>query len=258
MNSVLSLEQMREKAPSVFADKPKHHLTDKYSFIPTSDLVQTLGEAGWYPVKAQQSRSHNPDNLPYKKHKIQFENSLAFREVGDIIPQIHISNSHDGLAAFQFNLGLFRLVCSNGLVTAHKQFASISIRHKGFAKEKVFMAVNEITKQIPSVLNYVERMRTVNLSYEQQLEFARKASFLRWNNKHTPINAVELLHIRRPEDDGNSLWNVYNRVQENLIRGGMDGLSATNRTRRVRSVNALDLDHNINRGLWEMAEKLVA
>lgn len=258
MNNVLTNEEMLRRAPSIFSEKASSKLTDKYSFIPTSTLVTTLGEAGWYPVKAQQSNSHNPEKLPFKKHKIQFENGLAFREVGDIVPQIHISNSHDGLNSFEFNLGLFRLVCSNGLVTAHSQFASIRIRHKGFAKEKVFAAIEEITKQIPMVLDYVERMRSVNLTQEQQVQFARNAAELRWKDKHVPVNPAELLHIRRPEDAGDSVWHVYNRVQENLIRGGMEGLSATNRPRRVRSVNALDLDYNINRGLWEMAEKLAA
>jgi len=35
------------------------------------------------------------------------------------------------------------------------------------------------------------------------------------------IDINQMLQIRRAEDAGNDLWSVFNRVQENLLQGGI-------------------------------------
>ncbi len=45
----------------------------------------------------------------------------------DAQPQILLTNSHDGKAAFNFRVGIFRLVCSNGLVISDADFGVMSI-----------------------------------------------------------------------------------------------------------------------------------
>ena len=51
--------------------------------------------------------------------------------VGTVFPQILLTNSHDGKNSFQFQAGLYRLICSNGLVIADTQFEAVKIRHMG-------------------------------------------------------------------------------------------------------------------------------
>ena len=46
-----------------------------------------------------------------------------------LIPQIILTNSHDGFNSFKFMLGIFRLVCSNGLVVCDNQMVNMTIRH---------------------------------------------------------------------------------------------------------------------------------
>ena len=45
---------------------------------------------------------------------------------------------------------------------------------------------------------------------------------------------------RRPEDQGHSLWTTFQRVQENVIRGGQAGGSSRGRRVQTRPVGSID------------------
>jgi hypothetical protein len=68
-----------------------------------------------------------------------------------------------------------------------------------------------------------------------------------------------ITHVRRPEDHGNDLWTVYNRAQEAVIRGGMQGriIGSNGRPRKttVRGIKAIDSELRANRGLFDIARK---
>jgi hypothetical protein len=73
-----------------------------------------------------------------------------------------------------------------------------------------------------------------------------------------PVDAGTLLKARRPADEGTDLWTTMNRVQENLVQGGMSD-SHRDRRGRMRSVRALrgiDSKVSLNKGLWNLAEHL--
>lgn len=65
-----------------------------------------------------------------------------------------------------------------------------------------------------------------------------------------------MLSIRREEDRPNDLWTTYQRVQENLTKGGLWGRTAKGKSQRTRPVTGIDGDIKLNRALWEMAEKM--
>jgi len=52
--------------------------------------------------------------------------------------------------------------------------------------------------------------------------------------KTTPINPEQLLEARCAADQGNDLWLTFNRVQENVIRGGLHRIVVEN----VRVIDA--------------------
>jgi len=63
-----------------------------------------------------------------------------------------------------------------------------------------------------------------------------------------------LLVPRRWDDRKSDLWSIFNRVQENLVKGGLTGRTANGRRQRTRPVQGIDQNLRLNRALWMLAE----
>jgi hypothetical protein len=82
-----------------------------------------------------------------------------------------------------------------------------------------------------------------------------KATMLRWENNSVPtFNLETLLKPLRVEDEGNSLWKVFNVAQEKLVRGGDQYRTVGGRNSRVRSLSNFNVVNKINTKLWELAD----
>ena len=75
-------------------------------------------------------------------------------------------------------------------------------------------------------------------------------------HRPAPVTAEQLIEARRPEDIGHSLWTTFQRVQENVIRGGQPGRSAQGRRLQTRPVGSIDRGVSLNRALWMLAEEM--
>jgi hypothetical protein len=53
-----------------------------------------------------------------------------------------------------------------------------------------------------------------------------------------------------------SLWNLFQRVQENAERGGLPSRSVTGRRTRTRPIASIDGSVQLNRALWVLAEEM--
>ncbi len=128
-----SLENIKVIAPSVFTTEKASHLSDKYVQTPTSRVVEDLMNLGWVVTKVQEVKSRKYKG--FQKHLVVFRNPdimIKGENGDDSFPQILLTNSHDGKAAFNFRVGIFRLVCSNGLVISDADFNNVSIRHTNY------------------------------------------------------------------------------------------------------------------------------
>jgi hypothetical protein len=123
----MTLEQVRVSAPSVFADHPWGGVSTRYSFIPTIDVVNSLLAEGWNITRAKQQRVMLPEKTEFTRHILRLRRSFGPLAVGDVFPEIVLLNSHDRGSAYQMHAGLYRLVCSNGLVVDDSTFARLSI-----------------------------------------------------------------------------------------------------------------------------------
>ena len=175
----------------------------------------------------------------------------------DAIPEIVIVNAHDGTSAYQVRAGLYRPICTNGLMTKLGDFGIIHVPHRGNVVANIVEAAQRILSQFEPVAVAVRGMVATYLSDRAQLEFAERAVAIRWRDER-PIRARQLLGARRPADVGDDLWRVYNTVQENLIRGGVVSQSASGRLRRTRGIRAIREDVRINTELWQAAVDRIA
>jgi len=131
----LTDEQIQQLAPSAFAGQAYEKQSDRYAFIPTTEVISTLRDAGYMPVQASQSSSRIPGKKLFTKHMLRFAASNdSLSVVGDSKLEAVLINSHDGTSAYHLSLGVFRLVCSNGMVVSDSLVESFAIPGTSFRK----------------------------------------------------------------------------------------------------------------------------
>jgi hypothetical protein len=259
----LSHDDLRKVAPSIFATTPYHAVSERYRFLPTINVIELLRDRGFYPVKAMQSTTRLPDKRPFTKHMVRLRHSdyLTPQAVGAELPELVLTNSHDRSSAYRFASGIFRLVCSNGLVVASADFGGISVKHSGGSdlEDKVIDATYRIIEETPRIMDQIEAWKGIPLDPAKQLAFATAALELRESDSQ--IEPRALLAPRRNEDrpqqDGSrSLWITGNTVQEALTKGGVRGRSQSGRRMTTRPIKAVDADIRTNRAIWKLMEEL--
>lgn len=261
LTAALSNDDLMRAAPSIFAEDKRPDRSDRYSFIPTIDVIDGLRGEGWVPTKAQQSKSRAEENRGFAKHLIRFRRHDATPVVGDNIPELVLVNSHDGASGFNLMAGVFRLVCSNGMVVGNIS-DKLSVRHTGDAVSNVIEGSYEVIERLPKIADFVEKASQITLDRREQEVFAASALALRYEGDETPIQAAQLLRPRRYADDKPDLWATFNRVQENMVKGGVRGWTRDQRgnARRMstRAIGSVSEDVRVNRALWLLAESMAA
>lgn len=259
---ILDRETLRRTVPSVFATRPIDGVSDRYAFLPTSEVIDIMGEAGFFPVKASQSTSRDLDRRAFTRHQIRFRHAdhLTPALRVDEFPEIVLTNSHDKSSAYGLSAGIHRLVCQNGLTVASASLGSFSIRHSGSrdTAKQIIDTTAELAARMPAVMQTVQDWKGITLTRPQQLAFAEQAATLKPN---AAIKPAFLLTARRPEDSVNpdfsrSLYVTMNVVQEWLIGGGITARNERGRQIRTRPVKAVAADLAINRKLWRIAEQV--
>lgn len=263
MNRPLDDEQLNRIAPSIFADQPWRDRSERYRFVPTINVVNALRDAGYFPVKAMQSRSRIPGKGEFTKHMIRFRSKLNGFEVNDTIPEIVLINSHDGTSAYKMMMGLFRLVCSNGLVVADKTIDSIHVRHVGDRDlcQEVIDVSGKIIEEAPKTIDTMNRWGAIELNRPEQLAFANAAAEV--YETAIDVQPERWITARRfadqPKQDGSrDLWKTYNVIQENMLKGGLYGRNSNGRRTSTRQIKSVDRDVKLNRALWTLTEQMEA
>lgn len=263
----LTLDQIARYAPSALATAPHSSRSDRYTYIPTMNIIEGMMREGFQPFKASQSISRIEGKSAFTKHMIRFRHQDVSQAiaVGDSVPEIVLINSHDGTSAYKLIGGIFRLVCSNGLVVAESTTGSIAVMHKGNILENVIEGSYRIVEDSKKALGAIGIWGNLQLTAGEQTAYAEAAHTLRFADAEgkttTPITASQLLKPRRAEDAAADLWHTMNRVQENVIRGGLHGVQRDPGGRRLRAVTTrevkgIDQDVKLNRALWQLAERM--
>jgi hypothetical protein len=172
----------------------------------------------------------------------------------DAVPEIIYLNSHDGTSAYQLRVGLYRAVCTNGLVISEGTFPVFRVAHRGDIVADVVRAALEISERFDVLAGAVERMEHTHLDQLERIDFAAQAAALRFPGiSGTGLVPSRLLEARRAEDAGDDLWRTFNVVQENILRGGVVRRTPSGRLMRTRAIRAIREDVRLNSALWELA-----
>ncbi|EHQ4622697.1 DUF945 domain-containing protein [Salmonella enterica] len=249
----LTHEELMQYTPSVFGEDKHASRSDRYSYIPTITLLENLRREGFEPFFACQSRVRDPGRRDYTKHMLRLRR--AGQITGQQVPEIIILNSHGGESSFQLLPGVFRSVCTNSLVCG-QSFGEIRVPHRGDIAGKVIEGAYDVLSVFDRVEEKREAMQSLLLPPPAQQALANAALTYRFGEEHQPVAATQILTPRRYEDRKDDLWSVFNRIQENLSKGGLPGRTAQGKRIHTRAVNGIDGDVKLNRALWVMAEQM--
>jgi hypothetical protein len=266
VDSALNEDQLYSLAPSIFATEAHESRSERFRPIPTIDVVRALAKEGFHAVGAKQSRTKDETKREYTKHLIRFRrfDDIKPMRSKDSVCEIVLRNANDGTSAYDLMSGMFREVCLNGLVCKTDDIDAIKVRHSGDVVSKVIEGTYTVLEQSERVLAAPDKWSSLSLSRDAALAYAESAHMLRFDGVKTAVEPQQLLRPRRIEDRTNDLWTVFNVVQENVIRGGLDDFRLTQDSRgrsRVRyqytrAVNGIDQDVKLNRALWHMTESM--
>ena len=137
-------------------------------------------------------------------------------------------------------------------------FADVRVPHKGDVTDYVIEGAYEVLHGFEQVQGSRDSMRAITLDDGEAEVFARSALTLKYDGsgKVLPITENQILRPRRFDDNLSDLWSAFNRVQENLVKGGLSGRAANGRQQSTRPVQGIDQNVRLNRALWLLADGL--
>ena len=270
LDSYLTKDQLRKICPVAFKDAPTNpDVTDRYLFVNTETIIDDLDKLGWMPVTAAMRKNRGKDTI-FSKHMVSFQNpniKITSKDGDDAFPRIIMTNSHDGLQAFKFSVGIFRLVCSNGLVVADEKFSEFKIRHKGYTFAELRDVVAQAVKDLPNKVEVLNKMRNKILTQDEKQKLALDALLIRAGITPDSDKAKEfeydqetiqdILEPKRKEDKGDDLWKTFNVIQEKITQGEFHAALKGAKVRKVRKIKSFEKDLQVNKELFKLATALI-
>lgn len=272
----LSMDDLRKACPAAFKTTPTNPgVSERYVHANTATVVEDLAKLGWYPVQAKQCRPKKNSKGIRSFHMIAFQNpdvkickpvtdiTGKTTEIVDSYPRIILTNSHDGFNSFKFMVGLFRLVCSNGLVMCSDEMVNMSIRHINYDFEALRLVVTNAIEQVPYIVNTMNTMKNTKLSETEKKELATAVVKIRKDvedNEKFSIDEATIMDILEPvrdEDNSDDLWTVFNICQEKMIKGGFQATGKNDKVRKQRKITSIKKDVEYNQRLWEIATRFM-
>jgi hypothetical protein len=254
-----------ENYESVMQTESSETVSDRYSFIPTTQVLDVFKSQGWTPSKVSQVSARKEETRGYQKHMIRLRQNLNDMQVGDLFPEIVLTNSHCGSASFQVMAGLFRLVCSNGLTVADSTFQTHRIKHIGYTDQKVVDATYSIIEETPKILEKVNEFKAIELSKDERQIFGESAIDLLYTEEEIGEKkmskgntAQRMIMPIRNADAPTTLWNTFNTIQEKITKGRIPLMNMENKYRvgMTRKIKSIDKDIKLNKALWTLTEKM--
>jgi hypothetical protein len=255
----LSIDDLRHRTPAVFAGSASTRTKPSYRFINTADVLHALLEAGFQPAAAQQTRSRQGSDATYARHMIRLRPMRESITLVDCLPEICLINAHDGTSAYQLLAGLYRPLCTNGLLCRMGDFAVIRVPHRANVIADVVAGAIQITAQFERIGAVVTAMAARILTESEQIAFAQTAYEIRWAKvEGRPLlQPAKMLEARRAADAQSSLWHTFNRLQEAAMSGGIVYHSRAQRLVRTRPIRNIREDVRINTALWQAATRIL-
>lgn len=256
-NYGLSNEQILRYCPSVFADEKHESRSERYAYISTIEILNSLRHEGFIPTMAMQSGSRIEGKAEFTKHLLRLRQINELGNERSDTHEIVLVNSHDGTSAYQLMSGVFRTVCTNGLITGDID-ANHKVYHKGNIKDDIIDVAFEIIDESKDIMEKIDTMKSIQLSQPERLLLANYSMMAKYDEEEeTPFPAEKLLNPRRFEDIKKDLYTTFNVIQENMIKGGVRTIDKNLKRKTTRAVKSIDNNLKLNKLLWAFTNEMM-
>lgn len=257
----IALADLEQIAPSAFADRKHESRSERYAYIPTRDVLSALVAEGFQPYSVLQGGSRDESKRGFTKHLIRFRHASAALAVGGHHTEVCLLNSHDGTSSYRLFAGVFRLVCSNGLVVSEGDISEVRVPHTGDVRDRVVEGCHKVLGDLSGVQERIAELSALELTEGERRALAVGALTAKYGEEEPRVTVEQVLTPRRYGDNAKDAWSTLNILQENLIRGGLRYVQRDERGRavahrRTRAVNGVDGNVTINRALWALTAEL--
>lgn len=265
----LTLEEIEQRAPSVFSTTYADHLSDRYGQVTTANAIDILRDYGYHPVQAMQKRARKNCTSEHSHHLLAFSNRHIDPEGQS---EVLLYNSHDGSSSLKMMAGYFRFVCSNGLIMG--EGFNAKMRHYKSTTSGFEDMLKGVLESLPTMLGRIDTMKHTLVDSQQIRQFAHEALSTRWKDKVTQYHidsrgtyfdhhsSQDVTVPVRYEDNKRDAWSVFNVAQERIVRGGVRVFSVTERSpygsiRKARPIGSVKENVRVNQELWDAADSVL-
>jgi hypothetical protein len=170
-NYPLTNGQIAFHAPSVMAGEAHESRGDRYSFIPTIQVIDALRGEGFEPYEIRQTKVRDAGKREHTKHMVRMRHASQIVTQTEV-PEVILLNSHDGSSSYQIMSGVFRFVCSNGLI-AGDMFNNVRVRHSGNVVDDVIEGATRVLEDAKQVGSRIGEYKGITLTRDEQQAFAK-------------------------------------------------------------------------------------
>ena len=241
----LSNTMIRTTTPSAFATQPAEWVSDKYSFVPTIKVIDALRDSGWFPTQAVETKSRFEKTIGFQKHMIRFSRADFYDSEKRI--ELVLTNGHNAMTSFKLQAGVYRLVCSNGLIVGQDSMKFVH-PHIGFQIEDLLTSVTSISQSANVIYEMIDVFKNTKMTTTQSLSLSSKIAEFVWPETACISLAKNLLMSRRIEDSTNNLWTTTNIIQENVMKGGIKTKKS-----KTRGISNIQKTVSVNEFIWKSA-----
>jgi len=262
----MNLEQLEVAVPAAFSTTAAPHVSDRYTHVRTADIVERMMDEGFTirTASQQKTQKRTAGKESFQKHRISMQmpnGEGSTRALGQIFPTVDLINSGDWSSTFTMAVGLFRLVCTNGMVAPFGSAnESIKVRHDK-VDEDTFSAIRQAMDKAPALFAFADEAQGFGLSDTEIERFGRAAARIRFGLEAEdgvdPSMVKGLLAPRRGMDANGDLWSVFNRVQENGTQGGFKVPDSNGKMRQVKARRGIMTDIAWNQDLWSLTQSVL-
>jgi len=235
-------------------------LSQIYKSVDSRSIVEKMEEKGFEFEGVKTTNTRKPEHIGHQKHMMIFKSPFEIDDNNYI--RALIVNSYNGLTSIQFNLGVYRIVCRNGLIVGDDLFKMRAV-HKGNIIDQVEEATEAMAESSKKVVEFVQLMQDTNYTPEEEEQFILSAIEFRHpkalEGPVKPFDYTSQFQAKREQDVDTTVYNLYNRVQEKLIGGDYHFYSANlEAMRKAKSFSGVNTMIKANQFLWSQAQQLVA
>jgi hypothetical protein len=274
-NDFLTSDQIRARAPAVYAHDYAEDLSTKYGNFNSANAIEVMSDYGYGVTQAAQVKGRSEKSNIYGQHLMAFAKRHEINALSEQQPEIIFYNSHDGKSSMKLFAGIYRFVCSNGII-AGEGFDQRMIHYKSNLDSFENLLTYTAAK-LESVTDFTARLQRITPDQEIINQFTKQALSTRYDYLgNTPVGSLitnmfdtravrQALAVTRREDMADDAWTIFNRVQESVLRGGFDVLGPRKRYgkkfigyKKTKAISSVKENVTINRKLWDIAQETLA